>query len=76
LSRGGSEDDAQAILVVPWHRDVHHFDAAAGEAKGQWPEGAIASPGCDLVECCPAEESLLDRYGIKQRHWIRTRHIP
>lgn len=29
LSRGGSEDDAQAVLVVPWHGDVHHFDTAA-----------------------------------------------
>lgn len=31
---------------------MHHFDGAAGEAKGHGPEGALAGPVGDLVECC------------------------
>lgn len=30
---------------------MHHFDAAAREGEGQGPEGAVAGPGEDLVEC-------------------------
>lgn len=44
LSRGGAEDDAQAVLIVSWHGDVHHFDGAAGEAEAERPEGALAGP--------------------------------
>ena len=31
---------------------MHHFDGAAGEAKCHGPEGALAGPVGDLVECC------------------------
>lgn len=31
---------------------MHHFDGAAGEAKGHGPEGALAGPVGDLIECC------------------------
>lgn len=50
LARGGAEDDAETVLVVAGHRDVHHFDGTAGEAKGERPEGALARPVGDLVE--------------------------
>ena len=33
LTRGGAKDDSQAVLVVSGHRDVHHFDTAAGKTK-------------------------------------------
>lgn len=50
LPRRGAEDDAQAVLVVAWHGDVHHLDAAAGEAEGEGPEGAVAGPVGEGVE--------------------------
>ena len=50
LPWGGAEDDAQAVLVVAWHGDVHHLDAAAGEAEGEGPEGAVAGPVGEGVE--------------------------
>lgn len=31
---------------------MHHFDGAAGEAKGHGPEGALAGPVGDLIKCC------------------------
>lgn len=52
LARGGAEDDAQSVLVVARHGGVHHFDAAAGEAEGERPEGALASPVDDGIEVC------------------------
>lgn len=33
LSRGGTEDYTETVLVVAGHGDLHHFDGAAGEAK-------------------------------------------
>ena len=52
MARGGAEDDAEAVLVVAWRGEVHHFDGAAGEAEGHGPEGALAGPVGDLVEGC------------------------
>ena len=33
LPRRRAEDDTQAVLVVAWHREVHHLDCAAREAE-------------------------------------------
>ena len=57
LAGGGSEDDAQAILVVAGGGEVHHFDGAAGEAEGHGPEGGLAGPVGDDVEGCPTHVS-------------------
>lgn len=54
LAGGGAENDSQAILVVAGGGEVHHFDGAAGEAKGHGPEGGLAGPVGDDVEGCPA----------------------
>ena len=52
LAGGGAEDYAQAVLIVAWGGEVHHFDGAAGEAEGHGPEGALAGPVGDLVHGC------------------------
>ena len=38
LAGGGSENDSQAVLVVSWRGEVHHFDGAAGQTKGHGPK--------------------------------------
>ncbi len=38
LTRRGTEDDAEAILIVAGGGEVHHLDGAAGETKGHGPE--------------------------------------
>ena len=50
LPRRGTEDDAQAVLIVARGAEMHHLDGAAGEAEGHGPEGALARPVGDLVE--------------------------
>lgn len=50
LTGGGTEDDAQAILVVSWGGKVHHFDGAAGETESHGPEGGLTGPVGDDVE--------------------------
>lgn len=44
LTRGGTENDSQTILVVPRGREVHHLDGAAGQTEGHGPEGGLAAP--------------------------------
>ena len=39
LTRRGTEDYTETILVVAGSRQVHHFDGAAGKAEGHGPEG-------------------------------------
>ena len=51
LTRGCTENDSKAILVVPRGREVHHLEGAAGEAESHGPEGGLAGPVDDLVEC-------------------------
>ncbi len=51
LSRGGTENDPQTILVVPRCRKVHHLHGAAGETERQGPQRALSRPVGDLVEC-------------------------
>ena len=53
LTGRGSEDDAEAILVVAGRGEVHHLDGAAGEAKGHGPERRLASPVGNDVERGP-----------------------
>jgi len=50
LTRRGTEDDAQSVLIVARGGEVHHFDGAAGEAEGHGPEGGLTAPVGDLVE--------------------------
>jgi hypothetical protein len=50
LAWGGSEDDTKTILIVAWHRAVHHLNAAACESEGQGPYGALSRPVGNLVE--------------------------
>lgn len=50
LTGGGSENNAQAILIVSRGGKVHHFDGAAGETKGHGPEGRLSSPVGNDVE--------------------------
>ena len=52
LAGGGTEDYAEAVLVVARGGEVHHFDSTTGEAKGHGPEGALAGPVGDLVKGC------------------------
>lgn len=42
---------------------MHHFDGAAGEAKGHGPERALAGPVGDLIECCSVVEAKLVIWG-------------
>lgn len=44
LSWRGTENDAEAILVVSGGRQVHHLDGAAGETESERPEGALTCP--------------------------------
>ena len=44
LAGTGTKDDAEAIHVVAGRGNVHHLHGAAGEAKGERPEGVLAAP--------------------------------
>jgi hypothetical protein len=66
LARRGAEDDAQAVLVVAWHGDVHHFDAAAGEGECEGPEGALSAPIDELIELGPGRWWLV---GVDMWSW-------
>ena len=50
LARGGTENDTQAVLIVPRGGQVHHLEGAAGETEGHGPEGRLPSPVDNLVE--------------------------
>jgi hypothetical protein len=54
LTGRGTENDTEAILIVPWGGQVHHLDGAACETERHGPEGALTCPVGYLVECCPA----------------------
>ena len=63
LTRGRAEDYPQPVLVVAGGGQVHHFNRATGEAECHWPDGALASPVCNLVNGGPNEregESMLE----------------
>jgi len=51
LAWRGTEDYTEAILIVTWCRQVHHFDGAACETECHGPEGALPCPVRDLIEC-------------------------
>ena len=50
LTGGGSENDAEAILIVSRGGEVHHFDGAAGETKGHGPERGLTGPVSHDIE--------------------------
>lgn len=50
LSRRGSENDTQSVLVVSWAGRVHHFHSTTGEPERGGPERGLSSPVLDLVE--------------------------
>lgn len=37
LAGRGPEDDAEAVLIIPRHRNVHHLDGAACQSETQRP---------------------------------------
>lgn len=49
LAWRGAEDDAEPVLVVARHGEVHHFDGTAGEAEAEGPEGGLPGPVDELV---------------------------
>lgn len=57
LTRGGSENNSQTILIVAGGGKVHHLDGTAGETEGHRPEGALAGPIGNLVKGGPAVRS-------------------
>lgn len=52
LAGRGTENDTEAILVVAWGGEMHHFDGTAGETEGHRPKGGLASPVRYLIEGC------------------------
>jgi hypothetical protein len=50
LTRRGTENDTETILVVAGSREVHHFDGAASQSESHGPQGGLAGPVSDLVE--------------------------
>jgi hypothetical protein len=57
LTRRGTENDTETILIVTWGGKVHHFDGTAGETEGHGPEGTLTRPIGDLVESCAGDLS-------------------
>jgi hypothetical protein len=53
LTRRGTENDSQPILIVSWRRQVHHLDGTAGKTKGHGPQRTLSRPVGDLVERGP-----------------------
>ena len=58
LTRGGTENNSQTILIVTGGGKMHHLDGTAGETEGHRPEGALTGPVGDLVKGGPALESV------------------
>jgi len=50
LTRRGSKDDAQTVLVVSRHRAMHHLNAATCQGEGERPYGALSCPVGNLIE--------------------------
>lgn len=61
LTRGGTENDSETILIVSWGGKMHHFDGTAGETKGHGPQGGLAGPVGDDIE--GGEGILNDTFG-------------
>lgn len=59
LTRGGTENDAETILIVARGGKVHHFDGAAGETERHGPEGSLTGPIGDLIEGGPGQNFKL-----------------
>lgn len=49
LSRRGTKDDTESILIIAGCGEMHHLDGAAGKAERHGPEGPLASPICNLI---------------------------
>jgi hypothetical protein len=52
LTRRGTENNTEAILIVSWSGEMHHLDGAAGETEGHGPQGGLAGPVSNLIEGC------------------------
>jgi len=50
LTRRSTEDYTEAILIVSWGGEMHHFNGAAGKSEGHGPEGALTCPVCYLIK--------------------------
>ena len=70
LTRGGAEDDAEAVHVISRGRCVHHLHCASCETEGHRPEGRLARPVRQPVEASQHVLNALDRG--KRSHLICT----
>lgn len=50
LSRRGTENDTETILIVSRGGEMHHLDGAAGETESHGPEGRLAGPVGNSIE--------------------------
>lgn len=60
LTRRGSENDTQSILIVSWSRDMHHLDGTTSQTEGDWPKRRLSSPVGNGVQRC---QGIVDRSG-------------
>lgn len=66
LSRRGTENDTQAILIVAGCGKMHHLESAAGETECHGPEGALTCPVGHLIKCG----------AVRMRQWQFSLNIP
>ena len=62
LTRRGTENDTETILIVTRGGEMHHFDGAAGQSEGHGPQGGLARPVGYLIQGCPKGQRMLDMY--------------
>ena len=64
LAGGRTKDDAEAVLIVSRHGDVHHLNATTCEGKRQRPQGAIPRPADNLINTGPTVEKQRLEYNV------------
>lgn len=52
LARGCSKNNSQAVLIISWHRGMHHLYTAACKTEAEWPHRSIARPRNNLIDRC------------------------
>jgi hypothetical protein len=51
LTGRSTENDSEAILIVSWSGEVHHFDGAAGQTERHGPQRRLPGPVGHLIKC-------------------------